>query len=82
MSVERQEDFLGEDFLWERQRQEEEGERQEENGLSERQIEEEKIERQMEEKEEKRRVTETAFLVTRTNQQALALIMVGQIIIG
>ena len=81
MSVERQEDFLGEDFLWERQRQEEEGERQEENGLSERQIEEEKVERQIEEKEEKR-VTETAFLVTRTNQQALALIMVGQIIIG
>ena len=75
MSVERQKEFLGEDFLWERQRQEEEGERQEEeerqgeNGLSERQIEE----------EEKKKVTETAFLVTRTNQQALALIMVGRL---
>ena len=59
LSVERLEDFMEEDILWERQ----------ENSLSERQ-------RQGEE-EEKRRVTETAFLVTRTSKQTLALVMVG-----
>ena len=69
---------MKEDFLWKRQRQgqrqgqgdtlvvEEEEERHD-TGLTERQ----------EEGEEKKRGTETAFLVTRTNQQALALALVG-----
>ena len=39
-----------------------------ENGLS---------ERQRQGEEEEKRVTETAFLVTRTNKQTLALVMVG-----
>ena len=68
LSVERLEDFMEEDVLWERQ----------ENGLSERQR--HKKERHGEE-EKKKRVTETAFLVTRTNQQTLALIMVGPTIL-
>ena len=58
LSVERLEDFMEEDILWERQ----------ENGLS---------ERQRQGEEEEKRVTETAFLVTRTNKQTLALVMVG-----
>lgn len=62
-SDERLEDFMEEDFLWERQ----------EAGLSERQ----RQENERQEKEEEKRVTETAFLVTRTSQQTLALIMVG-----
>ena len=64
LSVDREEDLIEENFLWKRQRQGDtslEGE----NSLSERQEEKDK------------RVTETAFLVSRTNQQSLALVVVG-----
>ena len=64
---------MKEDFLWKRQRQRQrdtlvvEEEERQDTGLNERQ----------EEEEEMKGVTEPAFLVTRTNQQALALAMVG-----
>ena len=64
LSVEREEDLIEEDFLWKRQRQGDTS-LEEENSLSERQ------------EEKNKRVTETAFLVTRTNQQSLALVVVG-----
>ena len=64
LSVEREEDLIEEDFLWKRQRQGDPS-LEEENSLSERQEVKDK------------RVTETAFLVTSTKQQSLALVMVG-----
>jgi len=69
LSVEKEEDLIEEDFLWKRQRQGYTS-LEEENSLSERQ------------EEKNKRVTETAFLVTRTNQQSLALVMVGIILTG